>query len=183
MPNIWWNSNVKPPEELGRGLFLFLFISFIYFIYLFHLFIFFLVNLTKFHNIIRSLAQDAINNAQFGAISVRNVHLVRNDKTEIKELNSLSIVRISISTYTQPRKKRVGSRMARISVAYSKSLPILEENDELSNIFGIELTNLSTQTNRNVYQLADSRVSANLPCKARMVKNSVQKKKWYWSWK
>ena len=66
--------------------------------------------------------------------------------------------------------------MARISVAYSKSLPILEENDELSNIFGIELTNLSTQRNRNVYQLADSRVSANLPCKARMVKNSVQKK-------
>lgn len=169
MPNIWWNSNVKPPEELGRGLFLFLFISFIY--------LFFHVNLTKFHNIIRSLAQDAINNAQFGAISVRNVPLVRNDKTEIKELNSLSIVRISISTYTQPRKKRVGSRMARISVAYSKSLPILEENDELSNIFGIELTNLSTQTNGNVYQLADSRVSANLPCKARMVKNSVQKKK------
>ena len=30
--------------------------------------------------------------------------------------------------------------MARISVAYSKSLPILEENDELSHIFGIELT-------------------------------------------
>ena len=30
--------------------------------------------------------------------------------------------------------------MARISVAYSKSLPILEENGELFNIFGIELT-------------------------------------------
>ena len=63
---------------------------------------------------------------------LRTVRLVRNDKTEIKELNSLSIVRISISTYTQTRKKKVGSRMARISVAYSKSLPILEENDELS---------------------------------------------------
>ena len=65
---------------------------------------------------------------------LRTVPLVRNDKTEIKELNSLPIVRISISTYTQTRKKRVGSRMARISVAYSKSLPILEENDELFNI-------------------------------------------------
>ena len=62
------------------------------------------------------------------------VPLVRNDKTEIKELNSLSIVRISISTYTQTRKKRVGSRMVRIPVAYSKSLSILEENDELFNI-------------------------------------------------
>ena len=71
---------------------------------------------------------------------LRTVPLVRNDKTEIKELNSLSIVRISISTYTQTRKKRVGSRMARISVAYSKSLPILKESGELFNILGIELT-------------------------------------------
>lgn len=71
---------------------------------------------------------------------LRTVPLVRNDKTEIKELNSLPIVRISISTYTQKRKKRVGSRMARISVAYSKSLPILKESGELFNILGIELT-------------------------------------------
>ena len=97
---------------------------------------------------------------------LRTVPLVRNDKTEIKELNSLSIVRISISTYTQTRKKRVGSRMARISVAYSKSLSILEENDELFNILNWLLST----------QLADSRLPANLPCKARMVKNSVQKK-------
>lgn len=54
--------------------------------------------------------------------------------------------------------------MARISVAYSKSLSILEENDELFNILNWLLST----------QLADSRVPANLPCKARMVKNSVQ---------
>lgn len=65
--------------------------------------------------------------------------------------------------------------MARISVAYSKSLTISEENDELSHMIGIEL--LGTQINRNVNQLADSRVSANLQCKARMVTSSVQKKK------
>ena len=56
--------------------------------------------------------------------------------------------------------------MARISVAYSKSLSILEENDELFNILNWLLST----------QLADSRVPANLPCKARMVKNSVPKK-------
>ena len=56
--------------------------------------------------------------------------------------------------------------MARISVAYSKSLSILEENDELFNILNWLLST----------QLADSRVPPNLPCKARMVKNSVQKK-------
>ena len=72
---------------------------------------------------------------------LRTVPLVRNDKTEIKTApSSLSIVRKSISTYTQTRKKRVGSRMARISVAYSKSLPILKESGELFNILGIELT-------------------------------------------
>ena len=56
--------------------------------------------------------------------------------------------------------------MARISVAYSKSLSMLEENDELFNILNWLLST----------QLADSRVPENLPCKARMVKNSVQKK-------
>lgn len=56
--------------------------------------------------------------------------------------------------------------MARISVVYSKSLSILEENDELFNILNWLLST----------QLAGSRVPANLPCKARMVKNSVQKK-------
>ena len=56
--------------------------------------------------------------------------------------------------------------MARISVAYSKSLSILEENDELFNILNWLLST----------QLADSRVPANLPCKVRMVKISVKKK-------
>ena len=89
---------------------------------------------------------------------LRTVPLVRNDKTEIKTApSSLSIVRKSISTYTQTRKKRVGSRMARISVAYSKSLPILEENDELSHIFGIELTSKHS----NEQKCIQSRQTAN----------------------
>ena len=47
--------------------------------------------------------------------------------------------------------------MARISVAYSKSLPILEENDELSHIFGIELTSKHS----NEQKCIQSRQTAN----------------------
>ena len=68
MPNIWWNSSVKPPETtrgVGKGV-ISISIFFNFFNFFFH------VNLTKFHNIIHSLAQDAVNNAQFGAISVKD---------------------------------------------------------------------------------------------------------------
>ena len=83
---------------------------------------------------------------------LRTVPLVRNDKTEIKELNSLSIVRISISTYTQTRKRRVGSRMARISVAYSKSLRYLKKMMNFLKFLELNWL-LSTQTNRDVFKV------------------------------